>query len=75
MTWKNHIVMDPETMAGKPTIKGTRLTVELILGWLANGWSHDDLIRSYPSLTPDELQAVLEFVSERTNNLEPKPTP
>ena len=75
MTWKNHIVMDPEIMAGKPTIKGTRLTVELILGWLANGWSHDDLIRSYPSLTPDDLQAVLEFVSERTNNLKPKPTP
>lgn len=64
MNWKDHIVSDPEILAGKPTIKGTRLSVELILDRLADGWSEQDLYRSYPNLTPAALHAVFGFASE-----------
>ena len=60
----DRIVIDPGIMLGKPVIKGTRLTVELIVGLLANGWSHDDLFRSYPGLTEDDILACLQFAHE-----------
>lgn len=41
INWRERIVSDPAILAGKPTIKGTRISVELILGWLANGWSSE----------------------------------
>ncbi len=64
MSWKNHIVADPDVLAGKPVIKGTRLSVQLVLDRLADGWSERDLYRSYPNLTPDALHAVFAFASE-----------
>lgn len=64
MTWKDHIVADPAVLAGKPIIKGTRLSVELLLGRLADGWSQADLLAAYPNLTPEALQAVFAFASE-----------
>ena len=64
MNWKDHIVVDAEILSGKPVIKGTRLSVELILDRLADGWSEEDLVRSYPNLTPEALQAVFAFASE-----------
>jgi uncharacterized protein (DUF433 family) len=45
-------------------LKGTRLSVELILGRLADGWSQDDLLASYPTLTSEALQAVFAFATE-----------
>lgn len=64
MNWKEHIVVDPEILAGKPVIKGTRLSVELVLDRLADGWSESDLFRSYPNLSPEALQAVFAFASD-----------
>lgn len=64
MNWKDYIVADPEVLAGKPVIKGTRLSVELILDRLADGWSEQDLYRSYPNLKPEALQAVFAFAAE-----------
>lgn len=64
MNWKDYIVSDPDILVGKPTIKGTRLSVELILDRLADGWSSEDIFRSYPNLTPEALQAVFAFASE-----------
>jgi uncharacterized protein (DUF433 family) len=51
-------------LTGKPVLKGTRLSVELILGRLADGWSQDDLLASYPTLTPEGLQAIFAFATE-----------
>lgn len=45
MNWKDHIVAEPEALAGKPVIKGTRLSVELILDRLADGWTEQYLYR------------------------------
>lgn len=64
MDWKNHIVATPDTLVGKPRIKNTRISVELILDRLADGWSHADIIESYPDVTADDIQAALAFVAE-----------
>lgn len=64
MNWKDYVVADPEVLAGKPIIKGTRIPVQLILDRLADGWSEQDLYRSYPNLTPEALHAVFAFAAE-----------
>lgn len=64
MNWRDHIVSDPEVLVGKPVIKGTRISVELILDRLADGWTADDLFKAYPRLTPEALQAVFAFAAE-----------
>jgi uncharacterized protein (DUF433 family) len=45
-------------------VKGTRLSVELILGWLAQGWTHETLIDAYPQLRPDDSLAARAFAAE-----------
>lgn len=55
------IAADPAIMMGKPCIKGTRITVELILRKLAAGWSFTDVLDSYPQLTEEDLRAALDF--------------
>ena len=64
MNWKDHIVADPQVLVGKPVVKGTRLSVELILDRLADGWTQEDILRAYPGLTLQALQAVFAFASE-----------
>jgi len=50
MYYKEHIELNPEIMLGKPIIKGTRITVELIMRKLSEGYNIDNLLRSYPHL-------------------------
>ena len=64
MDWRDRIVSDPDVLVGKPAVKGTRISVELILGWLAQGWSHDMLVESYPQITPEDILAALAFAAE-----------
>jgi uncharacterized protein (DUF433 family) len=64
MNWRDYIVSDPEILVGKPAVKGTRLSVEMILDRLADGWSAEDLFEAYPRLTPQGLQAVFAFAAE-----------
>lgn len=64
MNWKNHIVATPDTLVGKPRIKDTRVSVEQILDRLADGWSIEDVVSSYPGVTRDDVQAALAFVAE-----------
>lgn len=64
MNWKDHIIVDPEVLVGKPTIKGTRISVELLLDRFADGWSHDDILGAYPHLTREQIQAALAFAAE-----------
>ncbi len=58
------ISADPNVMLGKPCIKGTRITVELILRKFGAGRSPADLLEAYPQLTMDDLRAALAFASE-----------
>jgi uncharacterized protein (DUF433 family) len=64
MSWQDYIHSDPEILAGKPVIKGTRLSVEFLLGLFAIGWSRDQVLENYPALTPAALQAVFAFCAE-----------
>ena len=59
----SRIAADPAVMMGKPCIKGTRLTVELILRKLGAGRSFADIVDAYPQLTDDDLRAAFLFVA------------
>jgi uncharacterized protein (DUF433 family) len=58
------IVSDPAVMMGKPVIKGTRITVELILEKLAAGETIEQLLEAHPRLTREGIQAALSFAAE-----------
>lgn len=64
MNWREHIVSDQEILLGKPTIKGTRISVELILELLESGWSEDMIIQSYPGITREKMSAVFQFLKD-----------
>ena len=64
MDWRERIVSNPDIHVGKPTIKGTRVSVELILVWLANGWTHAMILESYPRLTNEDILATLAFAAD-----------
>lgn len=63
MDWQTRIIVDPEILVGKPVIKGTRLAVEFIIDLLAQGWSTDEILRNYPGLTLEDIQACLSYAS------------
>ena len=60
----SRISIDPAIMLGKPCIKGTRITVELILRKLGAGRSFADLLEAHPQLTEDDLRAALAFAAD-----------
>ena len=64
MNLREHIVTDPKVMLGKPTIRGTRITVELVLRKLAEGATESDLQDAYPHLTRDAIHAAIEYAAE-----------
>ena len=64
MNWEERIVANPDVLVGKPTIKGTRLSVEFILDRLADGWTEQMLLDNYPRLTREDLQAVFAYSRE-----------
>jgi uncharacterized protein (DUF433 family) len=59
------IVCNPEILSGKPIVKGTRISVGLILQCLASGMTREDILRGYPTLTPEGLDAALDFAALR----------
>lgn len=64
MNWRDYIHADPEILVGKPVIKGTRLSIEFILGLLAQGWTETQILESYTSLTPESIRAIFAFTAE-----------
>ncbi len=64
MNWQNYIHSDPKILVGKPTIKNTRLSVDFILGLFAEGWTEQQILENYPTLTPDALKALFAFVAK-----------
>jgi uncharacterized protein (DUF433 family) len=55
------ISIDPEVIVGKPVIRGTRIPVELIVRMLAQGLPESDILREYPRLQPEDIQAALAY--------------
>jgi len=64
MNWQEHIISDKEVLLGKPTIKGTRISVELILELLATGWTAKQILESYPRLNEQHLKAVFAYLKD-----------
>jgi uncharacterized protein (DUF433 family) len=63
MDWRTRIVSNPDILLGKPAVKGTRISVELILGGFASGWSFKDIVAAYPHLTGEDIVAALAYAS------------
>ena len=72
--WRPLIVVDPNVQAGKPVVKGTRLTVDFILGLFASGWSAEQVVENYPSLNQESLRAVFAFAAEALGDESVYPT-
>jgi uncharacterized protein (DUF433 family) len=64
MDWQERIVVDPKVLVGKPVIKGTRLAVVFLLELLANGWTHEQILKNYPHLKQEDIQAALHYAAE-----------
>lgn len=62
--WRRYIYSDPEILLGKPIIKGTRLSVDFILGLFAEGWTEQQVLDNYPTLTAEALRAVFAFAKD-----------
>ncbi len=61
---KSRIEFNPKVMAGKPVIKGTRLTVDFVLELLAHGWTYPQILKNYPKLKEEDIHAVLEYSAD-----------
>jgi uncharacterized protein (DUF433 family) len=64
MDWQDRIAVDPKVLVGKPVIKGTRIAVEFVVELLAEGWTHEQIVRNYPHLTGEDIQAALHYATE-----------
>lgn len=63
-TAQQRIVLDPKVLAGKPVIAGTRLSVEFVIGLLADGWSEADILENYPGVTHEDVIACLAYARD-----------
>ena len=68
MNWQEYIMSDEEVLLGKPTIKGTRISVEHIVGLLAQGWTEKEILENFPRLTKESLQAVFLYIQDCFND-------
>ncbi|WP_353686773.1 DUF433 domain-containing protein [Thermodesulfovibrio sp. 3462-1] len=64
MKYRDRIEINPEILVGKPIIKGTRISVEFILEFLANGWDIEKILKNYPQLTKKDIIAAIEYSLE-----------
>jgi uncharacterized protein (DUF433 family) len=64
MPWQTYIAADPTVLTGKPVIKGTRISVELVLECLGRGWSIDDILAQYPHLSREGIVACVEYARD-----------
>ncbi len=62
--WKRYIVSEPEILRGKPRLKGTRIPVGLVLGYLAAGKAPEDIIAELPDLTREQIAACLDYARD-----------
>jgi uncharacterized protein (DUF433 family) len=75
MDWRERIEVNPKVLTGKPVLKGARLAVEFILELLAECWTHEQILHSYPQLKEDDIWAVLSYVAETIKQERVYPVP
>jgi uncharacterized protein (DUF433 family) len=64
MTDEARIILDPAVLAGKPIVRGTRLSVEFVIGLMADGWTEADILRNYPALAREDIVACLAYARD-----------
>ena len=63
-SWRDHIVSSTDVLRGKPRVKGTRIPVSLVLGYLAAGKGTPEIIREFPELTEEQVAACLDYARD-----------
>lgn len=69
MNYQEIITIDPGKRGGRPCIRGMRIAVSDVLGWLAAGMSHAGILADYPELTEDDIRACLAYAADRERRL------
>lgn len=64
MDWPTRISVDPKVLVGKPVVKGTRISVELVIDLMARGYTSQQILEQYDHLKPEDIQACLAYASE-----------
>ncbi|PSB20129.1 DUF433 domain-containing protein [Phormidesmis priestleyi ULC007] len=64
INWREYIVSSLDVLRGKPRIKGTRIPVSLILGYLAAGNTHDQILQEFPDLQKEQIAACLDYARD-----------
>jgi uncharacterized protein (DUF433 family) len=65
MTWQGTITLEPGKRGGRPCIRHMRITVADVLGWLAAGMTHAEILSDYPELTEEDIRACLSYAADR----------
>lgn len=69
MNFQHIITIEPGKRGGRPTIRGLRITVADVLGWLATGMSHQQILADYPELTEEDIRACLAYAADRERRI------
>ena len=69
MDYRSLITIEPGKRGGRPCIRGMRISVYDILGWLAAGMTNDQILEEYPELTVDDIRAALAYAADREHHL------
>jgi len=64
MTEHPRLALNPDVLAGKPVIRGTQLSVEFVIGLMADGWGEDDILANYPGIVHDDIIACLAYARD-----------
>ena len=75
MTYQERIVRDPAICGGQPVVKGTRVLVRVLLGYLAHGESAATILKEFPSINEEDLRAVIAFAAASAAEDLPAPSP
>ena len=73
VTWKDHIVSSTDTLHGKPRLKGTRIPVSLILGYLAAGYTNSQIIEEFPEIQAQQIATCLDYARDLSEFEKVKP--
>ena len=65
MYYQNLITIEPGKRGGRPCIRGMRIAVSDVLGWLAAGMSHEEILRDFPELTEEDIRESLAYAADR----------
>lgn len=69
VNYQDIITIDPGKRGGRPTIRGMRIAVADVLGWLAGGMTHEEILSDYPELTEEDIRACLAYAADRERRI------